>query len=97
MAVQVPVDALKALAFERTERLQLEGDIKDDITPIFYKGLRQKLQKGETIIVSITAQTRKGKSVLGCHLVNAINNMIIDLGLVNSMLNKKMEDLKDGE
>jgi len=88
---KVTMDCLKILALDRSEVVYKEADITEDITPLFYRGLRQKLMKGETIISSIEAQTRKGKSVLALHIMNFINQEILMGNFKNSILCSRKE------
>ena len=80
---RVPVDALKYQWLQLKDKLMSEAEIEQkvgEITPIFFRGLREKLIKGEKINIVIgNTQTRKGKSTLGLFLKYTLHQMIKDL------------------
>lgn len=75
----VTVDVLKEIHLGYREKLITEREIKNDITPIFWRGIRQKIIKGECLQIGIKAQTTKGKSTLGQHIKLIINQIILEL------------------
>lgn len=75
---RVTVDALKKLYLELKEKLIRPEEITEDITPIFWKGIRDKLEKKEQLKIVIQGQTTKGKSTAGCYIKWCINKIIQD-------------------
>jgi hypothetical protein len=76
----VDVDCLKEVKLEIQEKLiSKEEAMQTDITPMFYRGMKQKLIKGENISILLKAQTTKGKSTLGLAILDIGNAMIKDL------------------
>jgi hypothetical protein len=76
---QVTVDSLKALYLELKDKLIPEQDIKEDITTLFWRGIRQKLEKGERIQIGCTGQTTKGKSTIGMKIKWTIHRIIKEM------------------
>jgi hypothetical protein len=78
--IKVPIDDLKDIYQSRAEIIANENDIGDqDITPLFWSGLRQKLIKGEQLKLVFKGQTTKGKSTACIYVQYVLNQMIQEL------------------
>lgn len=79
---RVTIDVLKDQCNRIRKKLIKEGAIETeipDITPLFFKGIRQKIIKKECLSLVIRGQTTKGKSTAGLLLKYIINNIINEI------------------
>lgn len=87
----VTVDSLKTLYLDIKEKLIHPSEITTDITNAFWRGIREKLIKGEQLKIVIKGQTTKGKSTAGLYIKWVINRIIQDLKLNTSYTGEEDE------
>lgn len=80
--MNVSVDTLKYIFLKMREVTVSEGEaLKNNLTEVFIKWLREKILAGELIVINVNGEVRTGKSTTQIELVRLINRIIYELNI----------------